>query len=74
LMAAVKGILGGEACAALPCPGTASVQAPATTSTPVRVAPVVPGFLELPIFAPLDAGTSTAESGLFGFLSKVLAG
>ena len=71
-MAAVKGILGGEACAAVPCAGAAAVHSPAAAPAPTQEAPIVPGFLELPIFAPTDA--PAAPDGLFGFLSKLFAG
>ena len=72
LMAAVKGILGGEACALLPCPGTASIQAPAVA---LRARDGGPDRSRLPRAADLRTHRRrTAGDGLFGFLSKVLAG
>jgi len=72
LMAAVKGVLGGEACGLLPCPGTAAPAADASTSSPVP--PVTtPGQPDLPLALPLD-DLATGDGGLFGFLSKVLGG
>jgi virulence factor Mce-like protein len=73
LMAAVKGVLGGEACGLLPCPGTgvaATTGGAAVAPAPTSPAPSDP--LELPI--PLPLGASDSGAGLFGFLSKVLGG
>ena len=70
LMAAVKGVLGGDACGVLPCPGTASAAAAAPGSAPTSI----PGFLDLPLSVPVDSSTTSGESGLFGFLSRVLGG
>jgi phospholipid/cholesterol/gamma-HCH transport system substrate-binding protein len=73
LMAAVKAVLGGEACAVLPCPGagtSAATGAPGPAPTPP--APSVELPLDLPI--PLDLGLSTSDGGLFSLLSKVLGG
>jgi phospholipid/cholesterol/gamma-HCH transport system substrate-binding protein len=72
LMAAVKGVLGGEACGVLPCPGTGAPAAAPPTAAPVP--PVtVPGLLELPVAPPVE-DLATGDGGLFGFLSKVLGG
>ena len=73
LMAAVKGVLGGEACGLLSCPGTAapgSAAAPATAPAPPATAP---GLLDLPLALPLE-DLAAGDGGLFGFLSKVLGG
>jgi phospholipid/cholesterol/gamma-HCH transport system substrate-binding protein len=76
LMAAVKGVLGGEACAVIPCPGTASAPAPpdeAAAATPTH--PVsLPGFLDQLLPRPTDIGGTASGDDLFGFLSKVLGG
>jgi virulence factor Mce-like protein len=80
LMAAVKGVLGGDLCAVLPCPGLgASTSAPAPD---LPVVPPVPGpdVLQLPGIPPLPLGpllggsTSTSDGGLFGFLNRALIG
>ena len=76
LMAAVKGVLGGQACAILPCPG---VSAPAASGANLpasgpALAPPVPGFLDLPLFRPSEVAPADDSSSLFGFLSKVLGG
>ena len=69
LMAAVKGVLGGDACGVLPCPGTGAAATTTTPPTGPTTSTPTPS-LELPL--PLD-GTSS-DSGLFDFLSKVLGG
>jgi phospholipid/cholesterol/gamma-HCH transport system substrate-binding protein len=69
LMAAVKGVLGGEACGVLPCPGA---ELPADASPvppppgPDSLLPTVPG-LPLP---PLDV--LTGEGGLVDLLTRIL--
>ena len=73
LMAAVKAVLGGEACAVLPCPGAGTpVATSAPGPAPAPPAPATDLPLDLPI--PLDLGLSSSDGGLFGFLSKVLGG
>jgi hypothetical protein len=75
LMAAVKGVLGGEACGVLPCPGTAApAPAPAAASTPTSVPPLVPGFLQLPLFGSASSSSASSDTGLLDFLTKVLGG
>ncbi len=71
LMAAVKAVLGGEACALLPCPGTAPAAVAAPSAPIAAPAPpvTVPGLLGLPL-----EDLRTGDGGLFGFLSKVLGG
>jgi virulence factor Mce-like protein len=72
LMAAVKGVLGGDACTVIPCPGAASASADAAVgATPAPTIPL-PSFLGLPL--PSDPGSTGSEGDLFGFLSKVLGG
>lgn len=61
LMAAVKGVLGGQACGILPCPGAAPTSA-AVANGSTAVAP------------PPDAASTDGPSWLFGFLSEVLGG
>jgi phospholipid/cholesterol/gamma-HCH transport system substrate-binding protein len=74
LMAAVKAVLGGEACGLLPCPGTAAPAGAATAPIAASNPPVtVPGLLDLPLAPPLE-DLATGDGGLFGFLSKVLGG
>lgn len=76
LMAAVKAVLGGEACGLLPCPGTAPPAGAPAPSVPATVpAPpvTVPGLLDLPLQLPLDAEAGSGD-GLRGFLSKVFGG
>jgi virulence factor Mce-like protein len=73
LMAAVKGVLGGEACAVVPCPGTAAASSDTSAAGPPAPAISVPGFLGLPL-PPSEAGSTSGEGGLFDFLSKVLGG
>ncbi len=74
LKAAVKAVLGGEACGLLPCPGTAAPAGGATAPIAAPVAPATtPGLLDLPLALPLE-DLATGDGGLFGFLSKVLGG
>jgi phospholipid/cholesterol/gamma-HCH transport system substrate-binding protein len=76
LMAAVKGVLGGQACAIVPCPGAAPRAASAASprADVPAVAPPVPGFLDLPLFQPPEPAPADEPSSLYGFLSKVLGG
>ena len=74
LMAAVKGVLGGEACAVIPCPGTAPASSDTAAAGPPAPVISLPGFLDLPLPLPSEAGSTSREGGLFGFLSKVLGG
>lgn len=73
LMAAVKGILGGEACGPLPCPGTAPASAPAPAGPAAPTLPLPDLPLDLPISLPLG-GTAAGGDNLFGLLSRVLGG
>ena len=73
LMAAVKGILGGDACVVLPCPGTAPPAA-GTAGAPRAPTISIPGLLDLSRPLHPDEGTTGSQTDLFGFLSKVLAG
>jgi phospholipid/cholesterol/gamma-HCH transport system substrate-binding protein len=76
LMAAVKGVLGGDLCTAIPCPGTGTASAPPPVAPPPSLPgiPQLPGIPELPL-GPLGGGTdTTSDSGLFGFLNRALVG
>jgi phospholipid/cholesterol/gamma-HCH transport system substrate-binding protein len=76
LMAAVKGVLGGDLCKAIPCPGTGTASAPPPVAPPPSLPgiPQLPGIPELPL-GPLGGGTdTTSDSGLFGFLNRALVG
>lgn len=72
LMAAVKGILGGDLCGVIPCPGTGAAAASplAPLGSPAPAAPTLP---HSPI-GPLDGGATGAGAGgsLLGFLSRAL--
>lgn len=71
LMGAVKGILGGDLCVVIPCPGTA----PAAASSPaLGVSPGAPPVLPQLPFGSLGAGPVGIDSGsdLFGLLNRVL--
>jgi virulence factor Mce-like protein len=65
LMAAVKGLLGGDLCGAIPCQGTAAGPAAPPAPTPPTVPPVPP--IDLPDLGP-------ATNGLSDLLTKVLIG
>jgi phospholipid/cholesterol/gamma-HCH transport system substrate-binding protein len=81
LMAAVKGVLGGDLCGVLPCPGVgAASSAPAPDLPAVPPSPV-PDVLQLPGLPPLPLGpllgggsTSTSGGGLFGLLNRTWIG
>lgn len=70
LMAAVKGILGTEACGILPCPGTEVPTADAGPTAPAAPGPRLP--LEVPL--DLDLGSSAESGGLTDLLTRVLGG
>ncbi|MGK2948154.1 MAG: MCE family protein [Acidimicrobiales bacterium] len=70
LMAAVKGILGTEACGLLPCPGTEVP--PASAGAPPPPAPAGPLLPDLPL--DLDLGSSAESDGLTDLLTRVLGG
>jgi virulence factor Mce-like protein len=79
LMAAVKGVLGGDLCGVLPCPGTAA----SASGSPLPVVPpsldpslpLLPGIPQLPLGPLLDGGpTATDDDGLFGLLNRALVG
>jgi phospholipid/cholesterol/gamma-HCH transport system substrate-binding protein len=71
LMAAVKGILGGDLCGVIPCPGTGAAASPvAPLAGPAPVAPSLPNVPS----GPLGGGADGAGSGdgLLGFLTRAL--
>lgn len=77
LMAAVKGILGGDLCGVLPCPGTGAPAqgppAPAPTVPEQPTLPTVPPLLpDLPLDVP-DLGLRE-DDGLRNLLERVLGG
>lgn len=72
LMGAVKGVLGGELCSLLSCPGAGTAAAaPAGGAAPAASTPVTAPAPTptLPLLGGTDSG-----GGLFGLLSKVLGG
>lgn len=73
LMAAVKGVLGGDLCGVIPCPGTGASSAGASAPAVPSIPPALPGIPQLPI-GPQDSGSTATGGGLFGLLSKALIG
>lgn len=76
LMAAVKGVLGGDLCGVIPCPGASAAAASPTPGTaPAPAAP--PGApdppLDLPL-GPLGTSSSQRDGGLVDLLTRALVG
>ncbi|MEO7428587.1 MAG: MlaD family protein [Acidimicrobiales bacterium] len=74
LMAAVKGILGGDLCGVIPCPGTAGAASPVPGAAvgPPGQAPTLPGLPRGPLTSGSSAAGIGANGELFGFLRRVL--
>ena len=76
LMAAVKGVLGGDLCGVIPCPGAgAAAASPTPGSAPVPSTP--PGVPELPLdlpLGPLGTSSSQRDGGLVDLLTRALVG
>lgn len=77
LMAAVKGVLGGDLCGVIPCPGVGA--AAGSADTPPAPAPgALPGPTELPVDLPLGSSgapsSSTRDGGLVDLLTRALVG
>jgi len=70
LMAAVKGVLGGDLCSVIGCPGTAPSDVPASApaSPPTLLPPEVGGVL------PLDAAIQQGTQDILDIFRKVLGG
>ena len=86
LMAAVKGVLGGQACPLLGCPGAGPAAGPDAPTPTLPALPGLPGLpalpglptiglppIQLPLLAP-EAGTTTDDGDLYGILRKVIGG
>lgn len=71
LMAAVKGILGGDLCVVIPCPGTGTAAASPGPGAPLSP-PAAPPSLPLGSFGSGSISTSTDDDDLFGLLNRVL--
>lgn len=69
LMAAVKGVLGGELCGVLPCPGAGAPAEPAPVPAPPVALPPLPPLPGLPL-PPLDV--LTGDGGLLDILGGLL--
>jgi phospholipid/cholesterol/gamma-HCH transport system substrate-binding protein len=85
LMAAVKGILGGEFCGAVACPGTGTEPEPPIPGVPPITIPPLPTLPPLPTVPsvptvpslpglPLGGTSSTTSGGLFGVLNRAILG
>ncbi|MGH9084299.1 MAG: hypothetical protein ACRDYW_02505, partial [Acidimicrobiales bacterium] len=87
LMAAVKGVLGGDLCGAVACPGTGTEPEPPIPGVPPITIPPLPTLPPLPTTLPPlptlpglpglplgGASSTTSDGGLFGVLNRAIVG
>ena len=76
LMGAVKGLLGGDACGPIACPGTGTDPEPPIPGVPPITIPPLPPLPTIPTLPglPLGGSSTTTDGGLFAILNRALVG